>query len=155
MKTKWWFFIILFAGILFQTGCKTEYGYLLITNIENQSNYDIEIKAGVSGAEIPDHFFISKGETYTYVIETEGGPYGFPYSGRALIRFGDQVQTLHRMVDGDLYHNYCSENAYTLDIPEKRTKEYTFTFTDADYEYAIEHPAESDEWPDKKSIEFR
>lgn len=42
-------------------------------------------------------------------------------------------------MDGDAYHNFCSHIAFEKNASGKRSVEYTFEFTDEDYEYAKKH----------------
>ena len=57
----------------------------------------------------------------------------------AQIKFDDGTAITHREMDGDAYHNFCSHIAFEKNASGKRSVEYTFEFTDEDYEYAKKH----------------
>ena len=46
-------------------------------------------------------------------------------------------------MDGDAYHNFCSHIAFEKNASGKGSVEYTFEFTDEDYEYAKKHADET------------
>lgn len=49
--------------------------------------------------------------------------------------------TIHRISDKVKYPNFCDLSGYTRKVFKDRTEEFTFVFTDTDYQYAVEHPA--------------
>lgn len=128
-------------------GCKVDYCYLTEICVINNSSYDIEIVSSphmVVEEQFPKAFFIASNEKKSHRSSTDAGYTGVPYFVRMLIRFGDDVYTLHQLSDGDAYHNFCEESFYEVKQTDKRHRRYTFTFTDEDYEYALANPAPDD-----------
>lgn len=132
--------LLLFLSVLFCSSCLKEYVYITKVVIENKSGYDLEITSDGT-AYTPKLIKIAKGGTFSLSKDAEGGFVGVRtfIPAKCAIRFGDQVVVDHRSSDQDEYHNFCSESAYSRNQQGKQ-ESFVFTFTNADYGYAKEHP---------------
>ena len=123
--------------------CGTEgpgaYVHLSVLSVKNSSTHDIEIIVEKpSSVLMTGTFTIKSGATFKTMTDAEGGFFN-PNPLVAQIKFGDGIMMIHRYEDGDAYHNFCSEAAFEKKVQGKGCAEYTFEFTDEDYEYAKKH----------------
>ena len=65
-------------------------------------------------------------------MKRENPPLSIGQWGIALIQFGDIVKI-------PFADKYADENIYELTSTKNRRRKYSYTFTDADYQFAIEH----------------
>ena len=103
-----------------------EYEYYKMTGDKRRLEYVLE-----DNRYLQRHF-------YWFEKASEGGYY-VPNPLEAQIKFDDGTAITHREMDGDAYHNFCSHIAFEKNVSGKRSVEYTFEFTDEDYEYAKKH----------------
>ena len=142
MKTKPLFISTILMGLLaVLCGCGTEgkgaYVHLTTVLIKNNSMYDIEIVVEKpSTVLMTGTFTVKNGTTFKIEKASEGGYY-VTNPLEAQIKFDDGTAITHREMDA--YHNFCSHIAFEKNASGKRSVEYTFEFTDEDYEYAKKH----------------
>lgn len=137
MKTKMLYII----GVLFLLcGCTVEYVYDTTLYIKNNSTHDIEIIVEEPSSEVMYYgsVTVKSGEIVKKGKSTEGG-FMPPAPFKVQIKFDDGTAITHQETDGDAYHNFCSKTAFEKKLLKKRMVEYTFVFTNADYEYAVQH----------------
>jgi len=86
-------------------------------------------------------FVIASGETYS---DSASGYIIAPvlFTGiRCFVCFDDNIKTVHGLTFDDIpiEHNICDENSYTVEISGRHETEceYTYTFTDEDYDRAV------------------
>lgn len=129
-------------------GCGTEgkgaYVHLTTVLIKNNSMYDIEIVVVKPSTVLMTGTFTVKSGTIFKIVEDSEGGYYKPNPLEALIKFDDGTAITHREMDSDAYHNFCSHIAFEKKVSGKRSVEYTFEFTDEDYEYAVQHTNKAD-----------
>lgn len=59
----------------------------------------------------------------------------------SVITFDGSVSITHRHVDGSVYHNFSHEECFDVISRDEFDQTVSFTFTDADYDYAAAHAA--------------
>lgn len=147
MKTK---FTLFFSLIFSLYGCQrnVDYGVFIFERVVNNSSHSVEVKLdfyGTTHKEVEDFALTPNEELYFNRIEhwsTE--PYidisanlGLPY--RAEITFDRCYRIIHQISDKENLHNFCNEEYYERKKIEENHLLATFTITDADYDYAVEH----------------
>lgn len=142
--------ILLSGACLFTTSCKRdiEYGYATILTFENKSSHTVDIKVDskIIHWQKPWSCTVKPEESYSY---TKGGntpltPQMIMCDG-CIVTFDGEMSVDHR--NTDIAHNLCNDNSYTVKISGRHdTKsEYTYTFTDEDYNRAAAANKESGE----------
>ena len=121
----------------------------LQSKIENRSTHSFIIR--VTGAleynfgdqtfiaKAGEVMFIPKGSTYTFSASDMGTKKGYLsfyfvqiHNAIHYIQIGDKVKVAYS-------GRYSDENNYELISEKERYRKYTYTFTDADYQFALEH----------------
>ncbi len=151
MKTNSLFFIIvLFCSILLG-GCKrTCEGLGSVTRelvAANNTSHTITIEITDSSTSFDERFFeISPNEKETILIVRGEGPTPIPIDlsfnapRQAIVTFDNEFQFFYHYQNLEIQHNFCRSGHYERKVVNKRGALIaTFTFTDADYDYAVEH----------------
>ena len=124
-----------------------EYGYTANVIIENKSSHEIVVDNSIVKLrhwQEPITTVIASGKNYSF---SRGGdhPVEDPswYIGdKCLITFDAQVEIVHtrRTLEEDVVveHSICEQEPFELIMHEKFSKTFTYTFTDADYDRAVE-----------------
>ncbi len=151
MKTKTLFFVIALFYSFFLGGCsRTCEGMGSVTRelvVANNSSHTITIEITDTSNSFDERFFeISPNEKETICIERGEGPTPIPIDlsfdapCQAIVIFDNKFQLFYHQQDIEIQHNFCYSKHYEREVVNKRgTFIATFTFTDADYDYAVEH----------------
>ena len=144
-------FILILCTAVF-CGCKTMEDGLIagFVIIENKSAYDIGIDNSISklwSYQEPITTTIASGQKYSFYCSYDGigsvvsDPSDFVGS-KCLITFGNGVSVIHtkreRWNDIAIEHSICEEGSFVLLKKEKLCNTFSYTFTDADYDRAVE-----------------
>lgn len=136
------FTLLLFAVSAILIGCTKDYSYTTGLIIENRSKHAIEISVQTNPGGnrlIPIPLRLLDGEIHSGGYSTEGSFAGYPNFLSARLKFDNNIEFVHRIEDGNAYHNFCDEKACVRSQPNKEREVFTFVFTDEDYEYAKQH----------------
>lgn len=140
--------ISILAGLLC-VACMTDYGLTTEVEYKNNSSHDIlflSVRQSLSADQqtiIETEEVIAtlpKDETYTFHASDTGSKDGYvPFYHIAVanriawIQFGDSKKI------GFPDSKYGSETIYEIAVEQKRYRKYIYTFTDADYQFALEN----------------
>ncbi len=139
--------IIIIVGIIC-TACTTDYIAYTEVEYKNNSAQDIQFLS-ILNLLNPDTQNIvvtektiatlPSGSSFTFSTSGMSHRKGFisinsvtSDNGIALIQFGDIVKI-------SFADKYADENIYELTSTKNRRRKYSYTFTDADYQFALEH----------------
>ena len=138
--------IVAFLAII----CSACTDYAVSTDIEykNNSSYDIQFltMSTYINSDNNNVYFVeepivtlSKGSTYTFSASDMGTKKGYLsfyfaqiHNAIHYIQIGDKVKVAYS-------GRYSDENNYELLSEKERYRKYTYTFTDADYQFALEN----------------
>jgi len=135
--------LLLSSVCLFATSCEidVDYYYTTILTYKNNSSHIIEINANSTNPHemMPWSCSINPGESYSHT-DNSSGPGTIWYimiMDGGVITFDNEITVDHH--NTDIAHNLCDENSYTVEISGRHETEceYTYTFTDEDYDRAV------------------
>lgn len=135
---------------IFTCSCKkcVDYGLLITERVVNNSSHSIEVKLdflGTTHKEV-ENFVLMPNEAlyFNRIKHWSTEPYidisaNLELPHRAEITFDRCYRITHQISDKGNPHNFCNEEYYERKKIKKSHLLATFTITDADYDYAVEH----------------
>lgn len=133
-------FTIAFAMIFALDGCKkdVDYSYPMEIVYLNETGHSISLT--ISSDYTPMDIVLGKGGRYSRTWASGSGPNYPPQLTEAKVVFDDEYTVFHRITDQPgTYHNVCNSADYKCTTMKdvKTGRVYTFTFTEEDYNYAV------------------
>lgn len=141
------YFVITLLVTIIGCGCEVYPSFGADVIIENRSTRSItldnSVTTHVSSSLENINTTIAPGENYSFKCSNSApilDPAGY-IGNKCLVKFGDDVSVVHNMQWGDdiaIEHSICEDSSFELLKQSKYTTKFSYTFTDADYDRAME-----------------
>ena len=141
------YFAVALLVTIIGCSCDVEHVYGADVIIENRSTRSITLDNSVTTHVSSDleniHTTIAPGENYSFKRSSDVTILDPAYyiGNKCLVKFGDDVSVVHNMQWGDdiaIEHSICEDSSFELLKQSKYTTKFSYTFTDADYDRAVE-----------------
>ena len=144
MTTKILKYTLFIATSLILQSCDVvmhEYLYRIDYYVDNRSSHDIEINETyfidyINPNYKPGQLNVKSGEKALFYQSATEGAYPLWLPSGVCIIFDSELMVIHKYEE---FNSMCNPENYKFEQVEKRVRSATFTFTDADYEYALEN----------------
>ena len=132
--------IVFISFLAALAGCKkdVDYSYPMELVYLNETEHSISLT--ISSDYTPMDIVLEKGGRYSRIWASGFGPNYPPQLTEAKVTFDDKYTVFHRMADQPgAYHNVCNNDDYKCTTMDdiKTGRVYTFSFTEGDYQYAV------------------
>lgn len=132
--------IVFISFLAALAGCKkdVDYSYPMELVYLNETEHSISLT--ISSDYTPMDIVLEKGGRYSRIWASGFGPNYPPQLTEAKVTFDDEYTVFHRMTDQPgAYHNVCNNDDYKCTTMDdiKTGRVYTFSFTEEDYQYAV------------------
>ena len=132
--------IVFISFLAALAGCKkdVDYSYPMELVYLNETEHSISLT--ISSDYTPMDIVLEKGGRYSRIWASGFGPNYPPQLTEAKVVFDDEYTVFHRITDQPgTYHNVCNNDDYKCSAMDdvKTGRVYTFSFTEGDYQYAV------------------
>jgi len=139
MITKFTKLLLLLTVACITASCTVDRIYMSRFTIVNDSSHDIEIEWIFASFKLPQKTTLNAAEKITYTDGEEATEPLIPGIDIAEIIYDKNIKIKHTETS---FHSICNHRNYRYEKTGKYEGTYTFTFTDADYEYAVSQQTE-------------